>query len=279
MNKVQAFFKSLLPPVVTGIMSIGSAVFVSAWGIIYFLNTNRFTSMEEFATKTRKMAVGLASSPYIYVVYSIIAIIVMLIWVKALKARGDFSISFSIKGLKGLRIPMLLLMAFGLQIVTNYLMNFCIILMPDAGNSYIELMKAAGLSGHLSPLMLLYAVLLGPVLEELTYRGLSYRYASEAFGFWAANIIQALFFGFAHMNLIQGIYAFALGMVLGYVYSLTGNILTTMVLHIFFNLLSGAGESLTYICSKNPVSLGLSLLAALCLVYAMLISYRKSTSR
>jgi membrane protease YdiL (CAAX protease family) len=260
-------------------ISICSAVFVSAWGIIYFLNTNKFTNLEEFATKARKMAVGLAASPYLYLFYSIVAILVMLIWVKALKTKGTVSITFSLKGLKGLGIPILLALAFGLQIVTNYLMNFCIILMPDAGNSYIELMKTAGLSGNVSPLMLIYAILLGPVLEELTYRGLSYKYAREAFGFWAANTIQAVFFGLAHMNLIQGIYAFALGMVLGYIYSLTGNLFTTMVLHIFFNLLSGVGESLTSIFSKNPLSLGLSLLLALCLVYVMLMSYKKSTSR
>jgi hypothetical protein len=35
--------------------------------------------------------------------------------------------------------------------------------------------------------------------------------------FWVANILQAVLFGIYHMNPLQGIYAFFIGLFLGYV--------------------------------------------------------------
>ncbi|MFQ7713992.1 MAG: type II CAAX prenyl endopeptidase Rce1 family protein [Agathobacter rectalis] len=43
------------------------------------------------------------------------------------------------------------------------------------------------------------------------------RCARKALPFALANLMQAALFGLFHLNWIQGIYAFALGIVLGYV--------------------------------------------------------------
>ena len=48
--------------------------------------------------------------------------------------------------------------------------------------------------------------------------------------------MQAALFGLFHLNWIQGIYAFALGIVLGYVCERGGSIYYSIGLHLLFNL-------------------------------------------
>ena len=54
-------------------------------------------------------------------------------------------------------------------------------------------------------------------------------------GFWAANVIQAFFFGFAHLNLVQGTYAFFLGLTCGYVVLRYRSLLAGIAVHMVFN--------------------------------------------
>ena len=66
--------------------------------------------------------------------------------------------------------------------------------------------------------------------------------------FAAANVIQALFFGILHMNLVQGIYAFAVGLVLGYVAGKCRTVFLPILLHLCFNI---AGTVLAALLSGN----------------------------
>ena len=81
----------------------------------------------------------------------------------------------------------------------------------------------------------IYAVILGPVCEELVFRGVTMRLVRRALPFWAANLMQAVLFGIFHMNWIQGIYAFVLGLVLGWICEKGGSIYFSMFFHILFN--------------------------------------------
>ena len=107
---------------------------------------------------------------------------------------------------------------------------------PQWLQQYEDLLKTAGLDSSITLPMLLYSVLLAPVCEELIFRGTTMHLARRALPFWLANTMQALLFGLFHMNWIQGIYAFALGLVLGYVCEKGGSIYYSILLHILFNL-------------------------------------------
>ena len=74
--------------------------------------------------------------------------------------------------------------------------------------------------------------------EELIFRGAILDRLYLAFPFWAANLLQALLFGIYHMNLVQGIYAFVLGAVLGLVRVSVGTIFASIGTHIIFNATS-----------------------------------------
>ena len=96
-------------------------------------------------------------------------------------------------------------------------------------------METAGLDSDIGLFMFIYAVILGPVCEELVFRGVTMRLVRRALPFWAANLMQAVLFGIFHMNWIQGIYAFVLGLVLGWICEKGGSIYFSMFFHILFN--------------------------------------------
>ena len=112
----------------------------------------------------------------------------------------------------------------GSQFFCDFLTTVVSTIVPRWLEQYKELLENAGLDDNIGPLLLLYSVLLGPICEELIFRGVTLRLARKALPFWFANLFQAVLFGIYHMNWIQGIYAFAFGILLGYICEKGGSI-------------------------------------------------------
>lgn len=146
--------------------------------------------------------------------------------------------AFSIRSLPGSFNPRillgLLLIVPGLQYLSSYLVTFTALLHPQWLKNYEQLFEQAGLT-DISLVMSIYAVVIGPISEELIFRGVTLSYARREMPFFAANIFQAALFGLYHMNVIQGVYAFFIALFFGYVFFKTGSIFPTMLLHILFN--------------------------------------------
>ena len=121
----------------------------------------------------------------------------------------------------------------GFCILLTFLLSMLTSLFPEMFKNYTELMSNFE-NGNII-LTVLYAVFIGPVSEEIIFRGAIFDRVYTAFPFWKANIIQAALFGIYHMNVVQGLYAFCLGMVLGLIVKATGSILCSIFTHIVFN--------------------------------------------
>ncbi|MBQ4425733.1 MAG: CPBP family intramembrane metalloprotease [Lachnospiraceae bacterium] len=80
--------------------------------------------------------------------------------------------------------------------------------------------------------------ILTPIVEELIFRGLVYRRLRWMTGVRFAIFLSALYFGFFHGNWLQGIYAFAIGLLLAYSYEKYHTILAPITIHIGANLIS-----------------------------------------
>jgi membrane protease YdiL (CAAX protease family) len=80
---------------------------------------------------------------------------------------------------------------------------------------------------------LLYVILLGPILEEIIFRGAILR-SLEPFGKNFAIVVSSLLFGLYHMSLFQGIFAFFIGLIFGYC-TVRFSIKWAMLLHIANN--------------------------------------------
>ena len=137
-----------------------------------------------------------------------------------------------------LNLVVVAVLAYCMQYAAQIIMILVDLLLPRAMNNYEQLIELAGI-GEVTVLGVLYGVILGPIAEELVFRGLTLYYAQKfTRHFWLANLIQGVLFGIMHMNLVQGIYATVLGMVLGFVYHRFRSLYASIWLHIFFNFLA-----------------------------------------
>lgn len=149
-------------------------------------------------------------------------------------------------------LVVVVIIAAGLNYGINCLLQMVYTLAPQALESYQELMESAGLG--VNAWANAAAVILAPLGEELIFRGVVFHYARRAVSgmgnakaeFWIANIFQALLFGIYHMNLVQGIYAFFIGLALGYLCQRYRSVIPGMLAHLVFNGMSTLFDGVMY---------------------------------
>lgn len=118
-------------------------------------------------------------------------------------------------------------------------------------------------------------VLAAPVVEELFFRGIlcqSLSRYSKGFGV----VFSSLLFAMMHMNLVQGIPTFLIGLVLGYVLIRSGSLSACIIIHMLNNLLAMLQE-LSYGNDLNAVyvmATGLFLILGLAGIF-LLVRERK----
>ena len=101
------------------------------------------------------------------------------------------------------------------------------------------------------PIAIIISVLifLGPIAEELVFRGLIFKRLQDYIGTIWAVLISSLLFGMYHQNMVQFVYAGLLGLVFAMLISLTGSLKITMVAHIAANAWSVAGPAILNVIS------------------------------
>ena len=130
----------------------------------------------------------------------------------------------------------LLIIAAGIftQLGISILLTLILPLMPKLSNSYSETME--GLSSGGPIVTIISVVFLAPFAEELIFRGLTMRSTIRQWrSFLLVNFLQALYFGIYHMQPVQSVYAFLLGLALGYVAFRLNNIFASMLFHAAIN--------------------------------------------
>lgn len=149
------------------------------------------------------------------------------------------------KTFTGKNIVIIVMLAAGGCYLTNFAMPLAGMIIPESiMQSYIDLMETAGFGSNI--FSTLAAVLIAPFGEELIFRGVCYHYAcrltagmpNRKAAFYIANTIQALAFGIFHGNLVQGIYAFLLGLLLGYLRERFGSVWASILAHMLVNGIS-----------------------------------------
>ena len=87
-------------------------------------------------------------------------------------------------------------------------------------------------------ILFFFVVVIAPVFEEFIFRGAVLN-ALKPYGKGVAIFTSAFMFGIMHGNFSQVFYAPALGIVLGYIATVTDSIFPTTVMHAIFNSISG----------------------------------------
>ncbi|MBH1940454.1 CPBP family intramembrane metalloprotease [Mobilitalea sibirica] len=127
----------------------------------------------------------------------------------------------------------LILIGLGCQFFISALLNVLLPFFTKLFEEYSEIMNSIFV-GH--PIMIvIYSVIIAPIVEEMIFRGVMLNKLRQSFPFIGANILQAIIFGVYHTNIIQGIYAFANGILLGYICYKFQSILASIFLHMVIN--------------------------------------------
>ena len=181
-----------------------------------------------------------------------------------------------------LRLLALLILGTAIQLGTDGVLYILSNAFPESFKSYNRMM--AEFMGRRDVLYLITVIVMAPIVEELIFRGLMLHYLTngvEKRGVLIfANVLQALLFALYHGSLIQGIYAFIFGLLLGFIAIKTDSLVINILLHMIINgslyiipedfFISGYMALLT-----SAVSMVLIILLTIYLSFA--ISRRRST--
>ncbi|MGU8520951.1 CPBP family intramembrane glutamic endopeptidase [Clostridium perfringens] len=126
----------------------------------------------------------------------------------------------------------IIVLGIGVTILLLFLSGILMRLIPGYSEVSNQLSTARE-----SIIQLIITIVLIPIYEEIFYRGIIFGYLRKNFNIVLAILFQSLIFGLMHLNLVQGIYTFILGIVLALVYIYTDSILGNITIHIIFNLL------------------------------------------
>jgi membrane protease YdiL (CAAX protease family) len=139
------------------------------------------------------------------------------------------------KSIQPVAVPVLVVFALALNVIIDVLLGL-LQQLPALKHTFDVYDQLAGfITGGSFTLSLLAVGIVGPIFEELLFRGLIFGELRKISTVRLALVIQALLFGIYHMNTVQGTYAFVIGLLLGYVYYRSNSIWAPIIMHISIN--------------------------------------------
>lgn len=269
MKKVGYFFASFLPLLITLGLQLIAVFFLLGVAALFLFPA--FPGAWANAGSVDQFLGLLTNTDFngvIMIVYSIICTVLFGMWYY--RSCGGNYLPEPKKTFSTLQFAGIVALIPGTQFACSYLISILSYIFPSWLEQYERLMENAGMDDSMTLILLCYSVLLAPINEELIFRGVTMRLARQALPFWLANILQAILFGVLHANWLQGCYAAALGLLLGFVCEKGGSIYYSILMHMLFNfwgtvlanLLSGVEDTLlvgVIMLIGMVISLGLGL--------------------
>ncbi len=232
---VVALVSSLLLQVIMGFIAVMPGMFFQQ----FVLSMSGVSNPEVLAEATMNSDLMIKLSTAGVMGYHILSIPVYGLWFYYGCVRKKFGNPFKIMGGRG--IAGVAVMGFGLSALAEGIALLLSFLVPNSFEAYADLMNQIGNSG----LVIFSAIILAPIGEELLCRGIILHYMQKVtsgmknkeLAFWIANALQALCFGIMHANIIQGTYAFMLGLGLGWLVRRFDSLYPSMLAHLVVNVL------------------------------------------
>lgn len=174
------------------------------------------------------------------------------------------------------QVAIIIVLLLGCQFVFNQVANIFEVALNVIGFSAKKEVELATV-GHHSMMYFLYAAFMGPLVEELVMRG-GIAYQLQKYDKVFSIIFSAIVFGFFHMNFVQGVFAFLVGIMLAYIaieYSFGWAVFFHILNNFGFNLILGTFmTSMVGEAQAETISLTIMSIAAVASVILLGI-YRK----
>lgn len=208
-------------------------VFLYLWGIIYpiliylvILNVLAFVIVAAFGEETYKNHAMLTS---------LAAMAMTIPWLLFLYSREKERMADFFSRRKKPNVltwTIMLLASFFLALLLN--LTMALFHLQEAFPEYQE--TAGQMYSEHGVIVLLVTLVAAPVLEELMFRGVCFLRVRKLAGKGMTILLSGLLFGVYHMNLVQFIYAFFMGMFFALLYERYKDIRLTMACHAAANL-------------------------------------------
>ncbi len=246
------FFLAVAPVVACIVLQFICVLVVLIGAFVLALLKTPIDYTDMAAVEAMYMEVALGSAPAGVLAYHVVGTLVFGIWYYFSFRRPRPRLLDSIRKLNLKNLIITVVCGVGLCFFANGTVCIEAVLMPELVEDYMDMAQTAGLGTNV--LAIVASVVLAPIGEEFICRGLAQKYAKKCFGkFWIANLLQALLFGLIHMNWVQGIYAFAIGLVLGWLVERYDTILPAILLHCVVNFSSTVWVG--YVLGPVPMNL------------------------
>lgn len=233
------------------------AKLVSQEGVELFLNQERFLELYMSGTVSNLTAIILLSN----------LLSIFLVWV-IFKFRGkSFSREIGLNKTSGRNLAMSVLFGVGLCFTVDLVTR----LLPVPENIMAEFEAEHGmLWGGSIALTFLSVALIGPISEEIFFRGLSYTRLKMGMRPWIAAVISAVFFGLVHGNPVWFLVGFLAGLGLSWVFETTGSLWPAILVHVTNNTISSLSA---YIHMTEGIHYGMTVAGLALLIVSIYFLY------
>lgn len=156
-------------------------------------------------------------------------LIVLLICISNLQKKEKIFLKYKFKKFPLSKLPTIILATITITYFEYFIASY-----GSDVNSYKIIQKNINVMSN-SPILIFYALLLGPIFEEIIFRDFIFSLFRKNFTTPIAIILESLSFGIFHQNILQGIYTFFFGLLVGCIFIYTENIYICIFMHIFSN--------------------------------------------
>jgi hypothetical protein len=186
--------------------------------------------------------------------YHVVATAAFFLWYYLLCIRPNRDVKISGKILTAPMVGWSAVIGITLCVFSTQMVYLGEYFTPELIEQFYEMIESAGFG--VNALAIIAAIILAPVGEEILCRGIIQHYALKVSRrFWIANVIQALMFGLMHMNLVQGTYAFFIGLVLGWLRHRYKTLWVPIMVHFVVNF--STSTWLGYLLEEVPRNLAI----------------------
>lgn len=136
----------------------------------------------------------------------------------------------------------------------NLFLSLIVTALPQIAESYSTVAQSEDETGIVT--MLIASGIVAPLIEEVIFRGLIFGQARRYVKCWQAMVISAVFFGIYHLNMVQFLYATFMGLILAWLYEMTGSLTGPVFAHMIANVfivLRSRSDFMNWMYSNLPV--------------------------
>jgi len=214
---------------------LSSMIFGLAYGIRIGIESAKTGTMENSSNITEELTSFISGNMSLILVLAILLSLILYYIVFKIKKTSikDYFLSSRIS-VKNLIV--IFILGISLNITIGYILSFIseISVLKGLFDKY-DMVSKQIFGGDNFILTFLVIGLIVPVFEEILFRGLVFGELKKSLSKYVALVLQAVVFGVYHMNVVQGIYACLIGLLIGFVYLKSKSIFGAILLHISIN--------------------------------------------